>query len=162
MTTAGSKRASSKRASSKRAGSERAKPKLPVKPKPRAKRAGAAAPSIAIKRVYEDVSSGDGMRILVDRLWPRGVSKASLKYDLWPRDLTPSNELRKWYGHDPKLAAEFRRRYLGELDVHRDDLESLRGAIKGRKVTLLTATREIALSHAVVLRDLLLGSRKKT
>ena len=152
MTTAGSKRASSKRA----------KPKLRVEHKPRAKRAGAATPSIAIKRVYEEASPGDGMRILVDRLWPRGLSKASLKHDLWPRDLAPSNELRKWYGHDPKRATEFRRRYLGELDAHRAALESLRGAIKGRKVTLLTATREIDLSHAVVLRDLLQGSRKKT
>ena len=101
------------------------------------------------------------MRILIDRLWPRGLSKAALEHDLWPRDLTPSNELRKWYSHDPERAVEFRRRYIAELDAHRDELKALRAAVKGRKVTLLTATREIALSHAIVLRDLLQGRGNK-
>jgi uncharacterized protein YeaO (DUF488 family) len=126
--------------------------------KPRAKRAGAASPSIAIKRVYEAASAGDGMRILVDRLWPRGVAKAVLQCALWPRQLAPSNELRKWYGHDPKRAVEFRRRYLGEIAAHQD---ALRAEIKDRNVTLLTATREIELSHATVLRDLLPKRRRK-
>jgi uncharacterized protein YeaO (DUF488 family) len=111
---------------------------------------------ISIKRVYEPASAKDGMRILVDRLWPRGVSKASLKYDAWVRDLAPSNELRKWYGHDPKRFAEFRRRYRQELAAHRDALDALRDRLKGHTTTLLTATREVDLSHAVVLRALLM------
>ena len=110
---------------------------------------------ITIKRVYEPVSPKDGIRILVDRLWPRGMSKASLKYDAWPKDLAPSNELRKWYGHDPKRFAEFRRRYRDELKPHRAELAALRTKIKGRTVTLLTSTREIDLSHATVLRQIL-------
>jgi uncharacterized protein YeaO (DUF488 family) len=140
----------------------------PSKPKPkfktRAKSASAPvksksakgkSASIRIKRAYEAASADDGIRILVDRLWPRGLSKASFKYDLWPKDLAPSNELRKWYGHDPKRALEFRRRYLGELSTHRDDLAALRTKLKGHNATLLTATHEIDLSHAVVLRDVL-------
>jgi uncharacterized protein YeaO (DUF488 family) len=140
----------------------------PSKPKPRPKSASASAsastkgkaasgksPSIKIKRAYDDASADGGIRVLVDRLWPRGLSKASFKYELWPKDLAPSNELRKWYGHDPKRAAEFRRRYLGELAAHRDDLAALRAKLKGHNATLLTATHEIDLSHAIVLRDLL-------
>jgi uncharacterized protein YeaO (DUF488 family) len=119
-----------------------------AKRKPRATR-------ISIKRVYEPVSPKDGMRILVDRLWPRGMSKASLKFDAWPRDIAPSNELRKWYGHDPKRFAEFRRRYRSELNAHRADLAALRAKLKGRTATLLTATREVDLSHATVLRQIL-------
>jgi uncharacterized protein YeaO (DUF488 family) len=111
--------------------------------------------TIRIKRVYEPSAKDDGLRILVDRLWPRGLSKQSLSYDHWPRDLAPSNELRKWYGHDPKRAAEFRRRYLDELDEHRDEIAALRAMLRGRTATLLTATREVALSHATVLRELL-------
>jgi uncharacterized protein YeaO (DUF488 family) len=110
---------------------------------------------IGIKRVYERASAKDGMRILVDRLWPRGMSKASLKYDLWARDIAPSNELRKWYSHDPKRFAEFRRRYRAELALHRDQVTALRAKLKGRTATLLTSTREVELSHAIVLREIL-------
>ncbi len=124
---------------------------------PSAPRRRAAA--ISIRRVYDKPSPGEGMRILVDRLWPRGLSKESLKYDAWPRELAPSNELRKWYSHDPKRFAEFRRRYRDELAGHRDELAALRAKLRGRKATLLTATREIDLSQAAVLRDLLKGRR---
>jgi uncharacterized protein YeaO (DUF488 family) len=110
-------------------------------------------PSIHIKRVYDEPSAADGLRILIDRLWPRGFSKATLKLDAWPRALSPSNELRKWYGHDPTLFVEFRRRYRAELAAHRDELAALRAMVKGRSATLLTATRELDLSHAVVLRE---------
>ena len=134
----------------------------PSKPKPRptsaqvkSKAATGKSASIKIKRAYEVASADDGIRVLVDRLWPRGLSKASFKYDLWPKDLAPSNELRKWYGHDPKRAAEFRRRYRSELAAHREELAALRAKLKGHNATLLTATHEIDLSHAVVLRDLL-------
>jgi uncharacterized protein YeaO (DUF488 family) len=132
---------------------------LRTKRKPRSPRPKSA--SIAVKRVYEDASPDDGMRILVDRLWPRGLSKASLRYDLWPRQLTPSNELRKWYGHDPKRAVEFRRRYLDELAAHRDELAALREKIKGRRATLLTATHSLELSHVAVLRDVLQAKRAR-
>ena len=110
---------------------------------------------IAIKRAYDPPVATDGLRILVDRLWPRGVSKAKLKLDAWPRALSPSTELRKWYGHDPQRFAEFRRRYQAELAEHKADLAALRASIKGRRATLITATRELALSHAVVLREML-------
>jgi uncharacterized protein YeaO (DUF488 family) len=133
----------------------RAKPKPGAKPEPQAKAARRKSETIRIKRVYEEASADDGVRILIDRLWPRGLSKKSLKYDAWPRDLAPSNELRKWYGHDPKRAAEFRRRYRSELTARRDELAELRAGIKGRTATLLTATREVELSHANVLRELL-------
>ena len=125
-----------------------------TKRKPPAKRTRAKA-EIAIKRVYDAASAADGLRILIDRLWPRGLSKAKLKLDAWPRELSPSNELRKWYGHDPKLFAEFRRRYRDELAARKDELAVLRATIKGRAATLLTATRELDLSHGVVLREML-------
>jgi uncharacterized protein YeaO (DUF488 family) len=127
----------------------------PAKRKPPAQRTRAKAGSIAIKRVYDPASTGEGVRILIDRLWPRGLSKAELKLDAWPRELSPSTELRQWYGHDPKLFAEFRRRYRAELAAHKDELAVLRETIKGRAVTLLTATRELDLSHGVVLREML-------
>jgi len=112
-------------------------------------------PSIAIKRVYEKPGGDDGVRVLIDRLWPRGVSKAELRLDAWPRVLSPSTELRKWYAHDPRHFAEFRLRYRGELAAHGDELAALRTMIRGRAATLLTATRELDLSHAVILREVL-------
>ena len=110
---------------------------------------------IAIKRAYDRPSPQDGVRILIDRLWPRGLSKRKLKIDAWPRDLSPSTALRKWYGHEPDRFAEFRRRYRAELAEHATELASLRAMIKGRAATLITATRAIDLSHAVVMREML-------
>ena len=95
------------------------------------------------------------MRVLIDRLWPRGLAKAKLKLDAWVKHLSPSNELRKWYRHDPEKFAEFRKRYLAELEAQGEGLAELRATVKGRTVTLLTATKELDLSHATVLRDLL-------
>ena len=118
-------------------------------------RRGSPTLRIAIKRAYDEPSAADGLRILIDRLWPRGMTKAALKHDAWPRALTPSNGLRKWYGHDPERFAEFRRRYREELAAHRDELDALRALIKGRTATLVTATRELDLSHGVVLREIL-------
>ena len=119
-----------------------------------------ATPSIAIKRAYDRPTPQDGLRILIDRLWPRGVSKAKLKLDAWPRDLTPSTALRKWYGHEPARFAEFRRRYHAELAEQEDQLDALRAMVKGRAATLITATRELDLSHAEVLRRLLQAKKK--
>ena len=114
---------------------------------------------IAIKRAYDNPSPQDGVRILIDRLWPRGLSKAKLKIDAWPRELTPSTDLRRWYGHEPERFAEFRRRYRAELAEHAKELAALRAIVKGRAATLITATREVDLSHAVVMREML--QRKK-
>ena len=117
------------------------------------------ASSIAIKRAYDKPSAKDGGRILIDRLWPRGLSKAKLKIDAWPRELTPSTDLRKWYGHQPARFAEFRRRYRAELAEHAKELDAVRTMVKGRSATLITATREVDLSHAAVMRGIL---RRKT
>src|ERR1700758_4800237 len=123
----------------------------------RSKRRGS---SIAIKRAYDRPSPQDGVRILIDRLWPRGLSKAKLKIDAWPRELTPSTDLRKWYGHEPARFAEFRRRYRAELAEHADELKALRAMVKGRGATLITATREVDLSHAAVMREILQRTKK--
>ena len=117
------------------------------------------ASSIAIKRAYDKPSAKDGVRILIDRLWPRGLSKAKLKIDAWPRELTPSTDLLKWYGHQPARFAEFRRRYRAELAEHAKELDAVRTMVKGRSATLITATREVDLSHAAVMRGIL---RRKT
>ena len=128
------------------------------------RRAGASrtkrTSSIAIKRAYDNPGPHDGVRILIDRLWPRGLSKAELKIDAWPRQLTPSTGLRKWYGHEPARFAVFRRRYRAELAEHAHDLEALRAMVKGRAATLITATREVDLSHAVVMREILQRKKK--
>jgi uncharacterized protein YeaO (DUF488 family) len=110
---------------------------------------------IRIKRAYDPPARNDGTRILVDRLWPRGLAKAELKLDGWAKELAPSHALRRWYGHQSEHFAEFRRRYLAELEGERERLDELRAAVRGRTVTLLTATRELDLSHATVLREVL-------
>jgi uncharacterized protein YeaO (DUF488 family) len=114
-----------------------------------------AQTNIRVKRAYEPPDTEDGLRILIDRLWPRGISKTALKLDEWVKHLSPSNELRKWYKHDPDKFAEFRRRYTAELKAQGDALDELRESVRGRTITLLTATRELGLSHATVLRELL-------
>jgi uncharacterized protein YeaO (DUF488 family) len=114
-----------------------------------------AGTDIRIKRAYDPPEADDGLRILIDRLWPRGMPKAQLKLDSWVKHLSPSNALRKWYQHDPEKFAEFRKRYVAELKAEGEGLAELRAAVKGRTVTLLTATKELELSHATVLRELL-------
>jgi uncharacterized protein YeaO (DUF488 family) len=115
------------------------------------------ASNIRIKRAYDEPGKDDGLRILIDRLWPRGMPKAKLKLDAWVKHLSPSNALRKWYQHDPEKFAEFRKRYVAELKQQGEGLAELRQTVKGRTVTLLTSTKELDLSHATVLRDLLKG-----
>ena len=128
--------------------------KKAARKKKAAKRSRAKA-DIRIKRAYESPGSEDGLRILIDRLWPRGLTKSALKLDAWVKHLSPSNELRKWYQHDPEKFAEFRRRYIAELESESEALGELRETVTGRTVTLLTATKELDLSHATVLRELL-------
>ena len=122
--------------------------------KPGRKKARGAS-NIQIKRACDDPGKDDGLRILIDRLWPRGMTKPKLKLDAWVKHLSPSSELRKWYGHEPEKFAEFRKRYVAELKAQGEGLAELRASVKGRTVTLLTATKELDLSHATVLRELL-------
>jgi uncharacterized protein YeaO (DUF488 family) len=110
---------------------------------------------IQIKRVYDPPARSDGLRILVDGLWPRGIRKDDLKLDAWVKELAPSSALRRWYGHDPERMAEFGRRYRAELKSHKAEQAELRSKVQGHTVTFLTATRDLDLSHAVVLRDVL-------
>lgn len=112
---------------------------------------------VAIKRAYEEAAPSDGTRILVDRLWPRGVSKERAHLDLWLKDVAPSTELRKWYGHDPAKFAEFRQRYIHELDAEpgRAALEQIRELARKGPVTLVFGARDVVHSEAAVLQDLL-------
>jgi uncharacterized protein YeaO (DUF488 family) len=105
------------------------------------------------RRVYADPSPDDGVRVLADRLWPRGLARDKAHVDLWLKDVTPSNELRTWYHGHPVEFAEFARRYRAELDARPGSLEQLRTA--GEVVTLLTARKEIGGSHLDVLIELL-------
>ncbi len=115
--------------------------------------------TIKLKRVYEKPAKADGTRILVDRLWPRGLTKAEAKLDLWLKEIAPSTELRKWFGHDPKKWKEFRRRYREELKSHPDELKLIKSKTKEGAVTLLYGARDQEHNEAVVLQELL--ERKK-
>ena len=115
------------------------------------------ASGIRLKRAYERPDPADGERILVDRLWPRGVSKAEAKIDRWMKDLAPSSALRTWFAHDPGRWHEFRRRYRAELKLHASDMGELRRLARGGTVTLVYAARDEARNDAVVLRSALLG-----
>ena len=112
---------------------------------------------IRVRRVYAEPTAEDGARVLVDRIWPRGMRKDAARLDEWAKDVAPSTELRTWYQHDPAKFDEFRRRYLAELSEPpaADALARLRALAARRQVTLLTATREVDLSQAAVLAELL-------
>lgn len=110
---------------------------------------------IALKRAYEPAAESDGHRVLVDRLWPRGVSREAARIDEWERDLAPSTELRTWFGHDPARFDEFRRRYLLELDGHKERLRDLRRIARQGRLTLVYAARDSEHNDAVVLADVL-------
>ena len=108
---------------------------------------------VTYRRVYDEVSSTDGARVLVDRVWPRGVKKEALDLTEWLRDIAPSTELRQWYSHDPEKFVEFRRRYVAELksSEHRTAAEHLKQIAYTGDVVLLTATRDVDHSQAAVL-----------
>jgi uncharacterized protein YeaO (DUF488 family) len=116
-----------------------------------------ARPDVRVRRIYDDPSTDDGIRVLVDRLWPRGVSKTRAELDEWSKEVAPSEELRKWYGHDPGRFAEFSARYRKELggSDRATALRHLRQMARHERLTLLTATRDPDLSQAAVLADLL-------
>lgn len=110
---------------------------------------------IWIRRAYEPPTHNDGQRILVDRVWPRGVSKESAHLDEWMRDVAPSDELRHWFGHDPERYAEFRRRYREELKDHRAEVDDLVARARDRRVTLVYGAHDTEHNQAVVLREVL-------
>lgn len=112
---------------------------------------------LRLKRAYEPAEPGDGIRILVDRLWPRGVSKADADLHDWMKDIAPSADLRKWFGHDPARWAEFQRRYRAELRRHDDELDHIRELARKQTVTLVYGARDEEHNDAVVLRDVLLN-----
>ena len=114
-------------------------------------------PEIRVRRVYDAPDPDDGARVLVDRIWPRGLRKDAARLTEWAKDAAPSTELRQWYGHDPSRYEEFRRRYLDELSgrPQRAELGKLRALAATGPVTLLTATRDVGISQAAVLAQVL-------
>jgi uncharacterized protein YeaO (DUF488 family) len=116
---------------------------------------------IHLKRVYEKPSRNDGLRILVDRLWPRGLSKDRAAVDLWMKDVAPSTELRKWFGHDPDKWKEFQARYRKELSANKDALRLLKQTVAKRAVTLVYAARDEQHNGAVVLKHLIESRAKR-
>ncbi len=107
---------------------------------------------IAIKRVYDAPVAGDGKRILVDRLWPRGLTKEKARIDYWAKDVSPSNELRKWYGHEPGKWEEFKKRYFTELNKNKAAVDELIGQMGKGPVTFVFSSAERAINNAEALR----------
>ena len=120
----------------------------------RAKSAGTKF-KFSIKRVYDEPSSNDGLRFLVDRLWPRGVKKSALASVTWLKDVAPSPELRKWFGHEPAKWTEFQKRYRQELQKNLGACQPLWDALQKNNVTLLFAARDPEINHTVVLKEFL-------
>jgi uncharacterized protein YeaO (DUF488 family) len=114
---------------------------------------------VRVKRIYEPAAAGDGYRVLVDRLWPRGVSRERAHLDQWARELAPSDELRRWFGHDPDRFTEFRSRYLTELNDQGEEVAELRQRARSGPLTLLYAARDEQHNEAVVIAELLRKSR---
>lgn len=110
---------------------------------------------IRIKRVYADPETIDGRRILVDRLWPRGLSKDKAKVDLWLKEISPSTELRRWYGHDLNKWPEFKRRYAAELETRPGAVEAILQEVQAGAITLLYSSKEEQLNNAVALKEYL-------
>ena len=116
-----------------------------------------SASNVRLKRAYESPEQKDGTRILVDRLWPRGVSKLEAGLDEWIKDIAPSAELRKWFGHDPGRWGEFRRRYRAELARQPETLKDLRRRAREGPITLVYSARDEVHNDAIVLRNVILG-----
>ncbi|MBS3649206.1 DUF488 family protein [Pseudaminobacter sp. 19-2017] len=112
---------------------------------------------INIKRVYEPAGEADGFRVLVDRVWPRGMTKEKAEVDLWMKDIGPSTDLRKWFSHDPERWEEFRRRYREELAKEPELIEELRGYARKGPLTLVYSAKDEAHNQAVVIREVVKG-----
>jgi uncharacterized protein YeaO (DUF488 family) len=110
---------------------------------------------ITIKRVYDAPEAGDGRRILVDRLWPRGLTKEKAKIDYWAKDVSPSNELRKWYGHEPGKWEEFKKRYFAEMDRNKAAVDELIGQMGKGPVTFVYSSTERVINNAEALKNYL-------
>ncbi len=121
---------------------------------------GIATGKIKLKRAYEPADAADGTRVLIDRLWPRGLSKDAAAVDLWLKEIAPSTELRKWFGHEPARWDEFQVRYADEVHQHPDAFERLRDLTGQGPVTLVYSAHDLEHNDAIVLRDLLLASRR--
>jgi uncharacterized protein YeaO (DUF488 family) len=119
------------------------------------------ADNVRLKRAYERPAAGDGTRILIDRLWPRGVRKVDAAIDQWVRDIAPSTALRKWFGHDPARWQEFRSRYAVEVHAHPEQLGKLRALARQRPITLVYSAHDEVHNDAVALRDFLLRRQMK-
>ncbi|MFQ5936257.1 MAG: DUF488 domain-containing protein [Acidiferrobacterales bacterium] len=110
-------------------------------------------PKIRTKRVYEEPENTDGCRVLVDRLWARGLSKERARVNFWAREIAPSPELRRWYAHDPDKWPEFKSRYAAELDANQEALDALLARIQGSTVTFLYSSKEQRLNNATALKE---------
>jgi uncharacterized protein YeaO (DUF488 family) len=117
------------------------------------------ASHVRLKRAYEPAAPEDGMRVLIDRLWPRGLRKADAAIDRWMKDIAPSTELRRWFGHDPERWPAFHRRYTEELQQQAAAVDELRKLARGGRVTLVFAAHDEAHNDAIVLREALLHPR---
>lgn len=118
---------------------------------------------IRLKRIYDKASKTDGFRVLVDRLWPRGISKEKSALDLWLKDIAPSAVLRKWFGHDPRKWAAFQKRYKLEISRNKEIFNQLKKISRNKAVTLLYAAKDKEHNEAVVLKDLFeIGRHRKT
>ena len=118
-------------------------------------RGGTRPLRVRTKRIYEAPSRTDGYRVLVDRLWPRGLSKGSAGIAAWAKDLAPTTALRRWFGHAPRKWSEFSRRYRAELKAHPIELDGLRAHARRRTVTLLYAAKDTEHNHALILKAVL-------
>jgi uncharacterized protein YeaO (DUF488 family) len=117
---------------------------------------------IQTKRVYDPREKGDGIRVLVDRLWPRGMTKENLHADQWLKDIAPSDDLRKWFSHDPSRWSEFKKRYCAELDEKPQLIQQLVDRAATGMLTLLFSARDTACNQAVALKEYLMVKHKKT
>lgn len=114
---------------------------------------------VRTKRVYEPATRDDGVRVLVDRVWPRGIRKEDAHVVEWRKEVAPSTALRQWFNHDPARWEAFRERYAAELESHAEDLAALRALARGKRLTLVYSARDTAHNQAVVLQQLLMGKR---
>lgn len=117
--------------------------------------------SVQLKRAYDSPAKGDGFRVLVDRVWPRGLSKDALKLDQWLKEIGPSTALRKWFAHDPDKWDEFRRRYFLELDAHPGEVKMLREKMEAGLVTIVFGSKEQRFNNAVALKEYLEHHRSR-
>lgn len=118
--------------------------------------------SLRVKRVYDPAADADGVRVLIDRLWPRGLSKEAARIDVWLKDIAPSHELRRWFAHDPSKWDEFQRRYAAELVLAPAAVAQLTALVRRGRVTLVFGSQELAYNNAKALQAFLAGSPTST